>query len=84
MAEEVLQQVKDANADYGVAFDGDGDRTVIIKNDGSVLWPDELMIIFAKSILKEVDKWIKRQYSLDLDQFKVDKSFFNSNNFEYH
>ena len=54
--ESLKKHVKDANADYGVAFDGDGDRTVIIKNDGSVLWPDELMIIFAKSILKEVNQ----------------------------
>lgn len=29
--ESLKKHVKDANADYGVAFDGDGDRTVIIK-----------------------------------------------------
>ena len=36
---------------------------------------------YDKSILKEVDKWIKRYYSLELDQFRVDQEFFNVNNF---
>ena len=30
---------------------------------------------YDKSILKEVDKWIKKYYSLELDQFRVDKNF---------
>ena len=34
--------------------------------------------------LKEVDKWIKKYYSLELDQFRVDKEFFNVNNFKSH
>ncbi len=46
-------KVSSTNADYGVAFDGDGDRTVIIRKDGSVLWPDELMILFSKSVLMQ-------------------------------
>ena len=49
--ENLKSKVTSANADYGVAFDGDGDRTVIIRKDGSVLWPDELMILFSKSVL---------------------------------
>ena len=43
--ENLKLKVASADADYGVAFDGDGDRTVIIRKDGSVLWPDELMKI---------------------------------------
>ena len=39
---------------------------------------------YDKSVLKEVDKWIKKYYSLELDQFRVDKEFFNVNNFKSH
>ena len=50
--EKLKTSVISENADYGVAFDGDGERTVIIRRDGSVLWPDDLMILFSKSVLK--------------------------------
>jgi phosphomannomutase len=47
------EKIKSTNAKYGVAFDGDGDRLVIIRNNGNVIWPDELMILFSKSILSK-------------------------------
>lgn len=47
------EKIKSTNAKYGVAFDGDGDRLVIIRNNGDVIWPDELMILFSKSILSK-------------------------------
>ena len=50
---EIKNKIKNSKADYGVAFDGDGDRLVIIKNNGSVIWPDELMILFSSSILSK-------------------------------
>jgi len=50
------EKVQLSGADYGVAFDGDGDRLVVIRDDGSVIWPDELMILFSNSILSKKDK----------------------------
>ena len=47
------EKIKSTNAKYGVAFDGDGDRLVIIRNNGDVIWPDELMILFSKSVLSK-------------------------------
>ena len=47
------EKIKSTNAKYRVAFDGDGDRLVIISNNGNVIWPDELMILFSKSILSK-------------------------------
>jgi phosphomannomutase/phosphoglucomutase len=47
------EKIKSTDAKYGVAFDGDGDRLVIISNNGNVIWPDELMILFSKSILSK-------------------------------
>ena len=39
------------NAHLGLAFDGDGDRLGIIDNEGNIIWPDRLLILFAKEIL---------------------------------
>ena len=51
--ENLKKKIKSISADYGVAFDGDGDRLVIINNDDDVIWPDELMILFSNSILSK-------------------------------
>jgi phosphomannomutase len=40
--------VKEKQCDFGVAFDGDGDRSVIVDNQGSVLSADETGIIIGK------------------------------------
>ncbi|MBV1876439.1 MAG: phosphomannomutase/phosphoglucomutase [Pseudomonadales bacterium] len=38
-------------ADLGIAFDGDGDRLVAVTAAGDVVWPDKLMMLFAKDIV---------------------------------
>lgn len=37
--------------DFGLALDGDGDRLVVIKSDGSMIPGDQLSYIFAQSIV---------------------------------
>ena len=49
--QELIAKVKDVKADLGFAFDGDGDRIVVISPDGEIVWPDKLMMIFARDIL---------------------------------
>ena len=49
--QELIVKVKDVKADLGFAFDGDGDRIVVISPDGEIVWPDKLMMIFARDIL---------------------------------
>ena len=39
--------------DIGIAFDGDGDRCLVVDNLGRVLWPDKQMMIYAKDILSK-------------------------------
>ena len=39
--------------ELGVGFDGDGDRLGAIDANGKVIWGDQLMILFARSILKK-------------------------------
>lgn len=38
-------------ADLGIALDGDGDRLVAVSRSGRIVWPDELLMIFARDIL---------------------------------
>jgi phosphomannomutase / phosphoglucomutase len=38
-------------ADFGVAFDGDGDRIGVVDEKGRILWNDVLVAIFAQEIL---------------------------------
>ena len=39
--------------DFGVAFDGDGDRIGAIDGEGRVIWGDQLLQIHAAAVLKE-------------------------------
>ena len=48
---DLRQRVLEDSADLGLAFDGDGDRVVIISAQGRTVWPDQLMMIFARDIL---------------------------------
>ncbi|MBQ0799100.1 MAG: phosphomannomutase/phosphoglucomutase [Porticoccaceae bacterium] len=48
---DLIQVVKQAKADVGLAFDGDGDRLVAVTASGRIVWPDELMMIFARDII---------------------------------
>jgi len=38
-------------ADLGLAFDGDADRLGVVTNQGDIIWPDRLMMLFAQQVL---------------------------------
>ena len=44
--------VAEKNLDFGVAFDGDGDRIGAIDGTGRVIWGDQLLMIYAEDLLK--------------------------------
>jgi len=44
----LIKKVKENNCDFGVAFDGDGDRSVIVDNSGKILSADQTGIIIGK------------------------------------
>lgn len=43
--------VADKRLDFGIAFDGDGDRIGAIDGEGRVIWGDQLLSIFAEDVL---------------------------------
>ena len=45
--------VADKRLDFGVAFDGDGDRIGVVDAAGRVIWGDQLLMIFAEDLLHE-------------------------------
>lgn len=47
----LIDKVKEVGAHLGVAFDGDGDRVIVVTSSGRIIWPDQLLILFAKDIL---------------------------------
>ncbi|MBK8375091.1 MAG: phosphomannomutase/phosphoglucomutase [Sphingorhabdus sp.] len=46
--------VAEKKLDFGLAFDGDGDRIGAIDGLGRVIWGDQLLQIFAEDVLAEV------------------------------
>ena len=44
--------VEEKGLDFGVAFDGDGDRIGAIDGEGRVIWGDQLLQIYAEDVLK--------------------------------
>jgi phosphomannomutase len=49
----LVEAVKKNTCDFGVAFDGDGDRAVIVDNTGQILSADQTGIILGKYGIKE-------------------------------
>jgi phosphomannomutase/phosphoglucomutase len=50
---DLIAKVKDRGLDLGVAYDGDADRIGVVDDLGNILWGDQLMILFARDILKK-------------------------------
>jgi phosphomannomutase/phosphoglucomutase len=46
-------KVLETGADLGIAYDGDADRVGAVDEKGTVLWGDQLMILFSRAVLAE-------------------------------
>jgi phosphomannomutase/phosphoglucomutase len=49
--EDLIAKVKETGADLGLAFDGDGDRVGVVTNKGTIIYPDRLLMLFAKDVV---------------------------------
>ncbi|UNK79914.1 phosphomannomutase/phosphoglucomutase [Sphingopyxis granuli] len=50
---DLRKLVAERSLDFGVAFDGDGDRIGAIDGQGRVIWGDQLLQIYAAAVLRE-------------------------------
>jgi phosphomannomutase len=52
--EHLKALVADKQLDFGIAFDGDGDRIGAVDGKGRVIWGDQLLMILAEPVLQEL------------------------------
>jgi phosphomannomutase / phosphoglucomutase len=48
---DLIATVKQESADFGVAFDGDGDRVAVVTSSGEIVRSDVLLMIFAQDVV---------------------------------
>lgn len=51
---DLIAAVKQQGADIGIAFDGDGDRLGVVTPKGEIIWPDRLMMLYARDLLSRM------------------------------
>lgn len=49
--QDLIGALKTGDAEIGLAFDGDGDRLGVVTKDGSIIFPDRQLMLFAKDVL---------------------------------
>ena len=48
---DLIEKVKETNADMGLAFDGDGDRVGLVTDIDEIVFPDKILMMLCKEIL---------------------------------
>lgn len=51
--EQLIDKVHEVGADVGIAFDGDADRIGVVDGQGRMLFGDQLMVLFARDVLRD-------------------------------
>ncbi|HVU30346.1 MAG TPA: phosphomannomutase/phosphoglucomutase [Sphingomicrobium sp.] len=51
---DLKELVETKQLDFGIAFDGDGDRIGAVDGRGRVIWGDQLLMVLAEPVLKEL------------------------------
>ena len=49
---DLIAKVKEEGAELGIGFDGDADRIGIVDEKGNIFWGDQLLMLFARDLLK--------------------------------
>ena len=49
--QDLIHAVRQTGADLGIAFDGDGDRLGVVSRSGEIIYPDRLLMLFARDVL---------------------------------
>ncbi|MBI5561027.1 MAG: phosphomannomutase/phosphoglucomutase [Deltaproteobacteria bacterium] len=48
----LIEEVRKKGGDFGAGYDGDADRIGVVDEKGRAVWGDQLMVVYARSILK--------------------------------
>jgi phosphomannomutase/phosphoglucomutase len=68
---DLARRVRETGADVGIALDGDADRIGAVDGRGRIIWGDQLVILFARNILKE------RPGSVFVSEVKCSQALFD-------
>ncbi len=49
---DISAVVREHKADFGIAFDGDGDRIGVVDEHGKIIWGDMLLLLLARHLLQ--------------------------------
>ena len=49
--QDLIRCLRETDAEIGLAFDGDGDRLGVVTKDGSIIFPDRQLMLFAQDVL---------------------------------
>jgi len=49
----LVARIQETGAEIGIALDGDGDRIGVVDPAGRIVWGDQLLMLFAREILRE-------------------------------
>ncbi len=50
---DLIDTVKKEGAELGIGFDGDADRIGVVDAEGTIIWGDQLLLLFARDVLKK-------------------------------
>lgn len=48
---DLVATVRATQADLGIAFDGDADRIGVVDGEGTIIWGDHILILYARDVL---------------------------------
>ena len=49
---DLQRTVRSTGAELGIAFDGDGDRIGAVDEHGTIIWGDQLLIVFGRDAVR--------------------------------
>ena len=68
---QLQQSVINHQANIGIAFDGDGDRLMIVDNNGKMVTPDQLLYLLAKVAVNDSPKLLTSSPSITQVLFDI-------------
>jgi phosphomannomutase/phosphoglucomutase len=54
--EDLIKAVRADKAEMGIAFDGDADRIGVVDDQGTIVWGDRILILYARDVLARTGK----------------------------
>lgn len=53
---DLISAVRAEQAEIGIAFDGDADRIGVVDDQGTIIWGDRILILYARDVLARAGK----------------------------